>query len=128
MYRKNFKSSTSFSIGAKVGGKWTCDYSGSLVWWDDQQQVIGSCQQISCMEGPNLLLPFFGQDSFFNVLDSFHFTIQNYVVSYCFWKQWSERQAFSGSGLKMRALCIGASPGSSEEEEECLPVRQFILV
>lgn len=36
------------------------------------RQVIGSCQQISCMEGPNLLLPFFGQDSFFNVLDSFH--------------------------------------------------------
>lgn len=76
-YRKNFKSSISFSIGGKVGGKWTCDYSGSLVWWDDQQQVIGSCQQISCMEGPNLLLPFFGQDSFFNVLNSFHFTIQN---------------------------------------------------
>ena len=49
--------------------------------WHDQQQVIGSCQQISCMECPNLLLPFFGQDSFFNVLDSFHFTIQNYVVS-----------------------------------------------
>ena len=31
-YRKNFKSSTSFSFGGKVGGKWTCDYSGSLVW------------------------------------------------------------------------------------------------
>lgn len=30
--------------------------------------------------------------------------------------------------LKMLALCIGASPGSSEEEEECLPLRQFILV
>lgn len=72
-----------------------------LYGWDqggshDQQQVIGSCQQISCMEGPNLLLPFFGQDSFFNVLDSFHFTIQNYVVSNCFWKQWSEREAPSG--------------------------------
>lgn len=52
-----------------------------LYGWGDQQQVIGSCQQISCMEGPNLLLPFFGQDSFFNVLDSFHFTIKNYVVS-----------------------------------------------
>ena len=56
------------------------------------RQVIGSCQQISCMEGPNLLLPFLIQDSFFNVLDSFHFTIQNYVVSSCFWKQWSERE------------------------------------
>ena len=44
-----------------------------LCGWDDQQ--------IFCMEGPNLLLPFFRQDSFFNVLDSFHFTIQNYVVS-----------------------------------------------
>ena len=99
-----------------------------LYGWDDQQQVIGSCQQISCMEGPNLLLPFFGQDSFFNVLDSFHFTIQNYVVSYCFWRQWSKRQALSGSGLRMLALCIGASPGSSEEEEECLQLRQFILV
>ena len=74
-----------------------------LYGWDDQQQVIGSCQQISCKEGPNLLLPFFGQDSFFNVLDSFHFTIQNrenYVVSYCFRKQWSERQALSGSGFE----------------------------
>lgn len=99
-----------------------------LYGWDDQKQVIGSCQQISCMEGPNLLLPFFGQDSFFNVLDSFHFTIQNYVVSYCFWRQWSKRQALSGSGLRMLALCIGASPGSSEEEEECLQLRQFILV
>ena len=99
-----------------------------LYGWDDQKQVIGSCQQISCMEGPNLLLPFLIQDSFFNVLDSFHFTIQNYVVSNCFWKQWSERQALSGSGLRMLALCIGASPGSSEEEEECLPLRQFILV
>lgn len=99
-----------------------------LYGWDDQKQVIGSCQQISCMEGPNLFLPFFGQDSFFNVLDSFHFTIQNYVVSYCFWRQWSERQALSGSGLRMLALCIGASPGSSEEEEECLQLRQFILV
>lgn len=91
-----------------------------LYGWDDQQ--------ISCMEGPNLLLPFFIQDSFFNVLDSLHFTIQNYVVSNCFWTQWSEREAPSGSALKMLALFIGASPGSSEEEEECLPLRQFILV
>lgn len=28
------------------------------------------------------------------------------------------------SALKM--LALGASPGSSEEEEECLPLRQFI--
>lgn len=102
-----------------------------LYGWDNQQQVIGSCQQISCMEGPNLLLPFLIQDSFFNVLDSFHFTIQNYAMWFriVFGNNGaSEREAPSGSALKMLALCVGASPGSSEEEEECLPLRQFILV
>ena len=101
-----------------------------LYGWDDQQQVIGSCQQISCMEGPNLLLPFLIQDSFFNVLDSFRFTSLYRTMWFriVFGNNGANERGSLRLCFRMLALCVGASPGSSEEEEECLPLRQFILV